>query len=108
MANDGGGSARDLSHDELGGGGQLVGGGNDGGGEDVAVGVGLAAIVNRRLEAGDADGDVGQSFAPGASEGVGDEDGDGGAGAAGDLFAKTEGGGVGVAREKRDPARRDV
>lgn len=108
MADDSGGAAGDFSHDQFGGGGELVGGGDDGGGEDVAVGIGLPAVVNGRLETGDADGDVGEALAPGAAKGVGDEHGHVGAGASGDLLAQAARGGVRVARQQRRPAGGDV
>ncbi len=108
MADDSGGAAGDFSHDQFGGGGELVGGGDDGGGEDVAVGIGLPAVVNDWLETGDADGDVGEALAPGTAKGVGDEHGHVGAGAVGDLLAQAARGGVGIAGQQRHPAGGDV
>ena len=64
--------ARRLAHHQLGGGGDLVGDRHLGDLELAAERVVGAAEVDDGGEAGDADGDVGESLAPRAAEGVGD------------------------------------
>jgi hypothetical protein len=60
---------------EVGGRRGLVGDGDPGGAELAAVAVEIAAEVLQRREAGDPDRDIALAVAPGAAEGVGDDDG---------------------------------
>src|SRR5215217_7528951 len=78
-AHDGDGDACGLTHNELGGGGELVGGREHAGGEGEAVGVRLPTVVGEGPHPGDSYGDVGYAFPPRSAERVGDYDGEVGA-----------------------------
>ena len=74
-ADDAGWGAIEFAADESGGASQLVGNGFDAGFQFVAVGIAAAPVVAQGLESRDADCEFRQSFAPGAAEAVGDDDG---------------------------------
>ena len=58
--------------------------------------IALAAIVAQRLHSGDADAEIHQPFAPGATEGVGDKNGDGDASVLLQVAIKFSGRAVGI------------
>jgi hypothetical protein len=63
-------------HQEPGGGGELVGGGGGGDLKFAAAEVGFAAQVADGCDSCASEGDIYEAFAPGATEGVADDDGE--------------------------------
>ncbi len=94
------GDSVELAHDEAGRGGEFVGDGDGGGAKFAALGVFEAAIVEHGVDSCDADGDVDGAFAPGAAEGVGDDDSNVYAQCFLQASSQVAGGGVGVEGEK--------
>ena len=100
--------SRELALGQLGGARDLVGDRGRGDGQGVAVRVDPPAVVVEDDEAGGPDGDVGLALAPGPAGGVGDDDGDVGAGPLQQGGPERAGGGVGVDGQEHDVARRHV
>ena len=70
------GHATEVALHEFARAGQLIGAADGLDEELVAVGVVLADVADDRVDPGDTDGDVDLGLAPGAAEGVGDDDSD--------------------------------
>ena len=101
-ADDGDGDLVELVHHRFGGGGEFV---NDRHFRDlqvIAFGVDLSDVGADWVHAADADGDVGQSVAPGATEGVGDDYGDIDLASGDEAAADFKGGGGGIDGQERD------
>src|SRR5438128_2863489 len=107
-ADDGNGNAAELAHHGLGGAGQLVGDGEDGGLQGPARGVGLTEIAEERRQPADTDGDVGETLAPGPSEGIGDHHSDVDAGGEAQALAELSRRTVRILGQQHHPAEVDV
>src|SRR5690606_856031 len=98
------GDARRLALDQIGGGGEFVGEDGHGDVQRPAIGIGAAAQVVDELDARRADGGVGLADAPGAAEGVGDDEPEAFAGFLPQAGAQGARRGVGVARQAQGEA----
>ena len=101
-ANDHHGSASGFAHEKTGGGGEFIGDGKDRGAEKLAMAVARAAKIDESGNAGCADGDVGEAEAPGAAEGVADDDGEALAGSSAKSGGEAAGGAIGIFGQERD------